>query len=170
MSVPRLRLFSIAVLLLLTCARAHADQLPAPWLGRDIGTAQTGSATTTQTGFSITATGSDIWSASDQFHFVYQQISGDVEVLARVDSIFQADPWSKAGVMVRASLDANAAHAFALVSASKGIAFQRRRQSGGLSVNTSGPTTGRAAAWVRLVRAGAQITAYWSSDGKSWTT
>jgi regulation of enolase protein 1 (concanavalin A-like superfamily) len=168
-SVRPLRPFSIAVLLLLTCATAHADQLPAPWLGRDIGTTQTGNATATQTDFTITATGSDIWDASDQFHFVYQQISGDVEVLARVDSIFEADPWSKAGVMVRASLNANAAHAFALVSSAKGSAFQRRRQSGGLSVNTYGPKAG-APAWVRLVRAGTQITAYWSSDGKSWTT
>jgi regulation of enolase protein 1 (concanavalin A-like superfamily) len=170
-SVRSWRSISIAAVLLLTCVTTQADQLTAPWLGLDIGgITQTGSATATSTGFTITATGSDIWSASDQFHFVYQPISGDVEVLARVDSIFEADPWSKAGVMVRASLNASAAHAFALVSSSKGIAFQRRRQSGGLSVNTSGPTTGGAPAWVRLVRAGTQITASWSSDGKSWTT
>jgi regulation of enolase protein 1 (concanavalin A-like superfamily) len=169
--VRRLRPFSIAALLLLTCVGVQADQLPAPWLGSDIGSStQTGNATATQSTFTITATGTDIWGASDQFHFVYQPISGDVEILARVDSIFAADPWSKAGVMIRASLNASAAHAFALVSSSKGIAFQRRRQSGGVSVNTSGPAAGAAPAWVRLVRAGTQITAYWSSDGKSWTT
>jgi regulation of enolase protein 1 (concanavalin A-like superfamily) len=168
--VRRLRSFSIAALLLFAGATAHADQLPAPWLGRDIGTTQTGTATATQTSFTITATGSDIWDASDQFHFVYQPISGDVEVLARVDSIFNADPWSKAGVMIRGSLNANAAHAFALVSVAKGIAFQRRPQSGAMSVNTYGPRTVTAPAWVRLVRAGTQITAYWSSDGKAWTT
>ncbi len=119
--------------------------------------------------FTIDAGGSDIWGTSDKFHFVYQQVSGDVDVIARVDSITQADQWSKSGVMIRASLSANAAHAFALVSAGKGVAFQRRTTAGGQSTNTAG-SSATAPYWVRLVRSGTTVTAYVSSNGTSWTT
>jgi regulation of enolase protein 1 (concanavalin A-like superfamily) len=100
---------------------------------------------------------------------VYQQITGDVDVIARVDGVTAADVWSKAGVMIRASLASNAAHAYALVSAAKGTAFQRRKATGALSVHTSGTSYG-APRWVRLVRSGTRVTAYYSSTGTSWTT
>ncbi|MGH9142673.1 MAG: Ig-like domain-containing protein, partial [Vicinamibacterales bacterium] len=110
-----------------------------------------------------------IWGAADQFHFVYQQISGDVDIVARVDSVLHADPWSKAGVMIRSSLSAGAAHGFALVSAQKGVAFQWRAQSNGASSNLSGGTAA-APRWVRLIRDGSQLTAYSSADGSTWKT
>jgi regulation of enolase protein 1 (concanavalin A-like superfamily) len=119
--------------------------------------------------FSIDAGGADIWGTSDKFHFIYQPVSGNVTITARVDSLTMADEWSKSGVMIRASLAANAAHAFALVSAGNGLAFQRRRQTGGSSTNTDGPTA-RAPSWVRLTRSGTQVTAYRSSNGTSWTS
>jgi regulation of enolase protein 1 (concanavalin A-like superfamily) len=153
---------------------AQSSAVPSPWSARDIGSpTPAGGSTYDQSSgtFTIDAGGSDIWGTSDKFHFVYQQVSGDVDVVARVDSITQADQWSKSGLMIRASLNANSAHAFALVSASteKGTAFQRRRQSGGTSTNTSGPSA-TAPYWVRLVRAGTKVTAYVSSNGTSWTT
>jgi hypothetical protein len=55
-----------------------------------------------------------------------------------------------------------------LVSAGKGLAFQRRTAAGGLSVSTSGGP-GAAPYWVRLHRAGNAITASVSPDGTSWT-
>lgn len=146
-----------------------AQSLPAPWVDRDIGApAIAGDATYASPTFTITAGGSDIWNTSDQFHFVYQAITGDVDLRARVDDVVPASTWSKAGVMIRASLSANAAHGFALVSASKGLAFQRRRSTGGSSANTSGESAS-APRWVRLVRAGTLVTAYSSADGVSWT-
>ena len=60
---------------------------------------------------------------------MYQPLTGDGVITARVDSVSQAHTWSKAGVMIRSSLSADAAHGFALVSAGKGIAFQRRTAS-----------------------------------------
>ena len=110
-------------------AAAAAQSLPSPWAARDIGSpALSGSSSydsTTGT-FQIDAAGADIWGTSDQFRFVYRAITGDVDVVARVDSVTAADAWSKAGIMIRASLASNSAHAFALVSAAKGTAFQRR--------------------------------------------
>lgn len=151
---------------------ARADTVPSPWTGSDIGSplvSGDGSFDPTSNALTITAAGSDIWGTADQFHFVYQQVSGDVDIVARVDSILQADAWSKAGVMIRSSLSAGAAHAFALVSAQSGVAFQWRAQANGTSSNLGGGTAA-APRWVRLVRAGGRATAYASADGVAWTT
>ena len=141
-----------------------------PWAAADIGSpALAGSAAASGNGFTIDAAGVDIWGTADQFHFVYQQISGDVDVRARVDSVSYASSWSKAGVMIRSSLAAGAAHGFALVSAGKGLAFQRRTTVSGDSAHTAGAYVS-APRWVRLVRSGSTLTAYSSDDGVIWTT
>jgi regulation of enolase protein 1 (concanavalin A-like superfamily) len=162
----------LPLLALLVCAPglARAQSIPSPWTARDIGApALAGSASYSGEGFQIDAAGADIWGVSDQFHFVYRQIAGDVDVRARVDSISAADPWSKAGLMIRGALTAGSAHGFVLVSAGKGTAFQRRAQTGGTSASSAGPT-GTAPRWVRLVRKGSSLTAYVSSTGTTWTT
>jgi regulation of enolase protein 1 (concanavalin A-like superfamily) len=139
------------------------------WSSQDIGNpAIAGSASATASGFTITAGGSDIWGTADQFYFVYQQISGDVDVRARVDSITYSSSWAKAGVMIRGSLAADAAHGFTLVSAGKGTAFQRRTLAGGSSTSTGG-VVAAAPEWVRLVRQGSTVSSYTSPDGVAWT-
>jgi regulation of enolase protein 1 (concanavalin A-like superfamily) len=115
----------------------------------------------------VTASGADIWGTADAFRFVWLPLDGDGEVVAHVQSVSYAHAWSKAGVMIRGSLDAGAAHAFVLVSAGKGFAFQRRRAAGQESLHTAGGS-GTPPAWVRLVRRGDTFTAYVSSDGASW--
>ena len=117
----------------------------------------------------IDAAGKDIWNRSDEFYFVYQEVSGDVELRARVDGLTSAHSWSKAGVMIRSSLSAGAAHGFALVSAGAGTAFQRRLAKNGITTHSDGPA-GTAPRWVRIVRSGSQVTASVSSDGANWTT
>ena len=148
----------------------QAAPIPSPWVAQDIGApavAGSSSYDSIQKAFTVSAAGSDVWGASDQFQFVYQQVTGDVDIVARVDSLLQTDQWSKAGVMIRSSLAAGAAHGFALVSAQNGIAFQWRAQVNGQSAYASGGT-GAAPRWVRLVRAGTSLTAYTSTDGATW--
>lgn len=147
-----------------------AQSLPAPWLHADVGAPTlAGSASYASGVFTIDAAGTDIWGTSDQFRFVYQQVSGDVEVVARVRGITNQHAWSKAGVMIRSTLAANSAHAFALVSAAKGVHFQRRAAAGGVSTSTAASTM-LPPAWVRAVRTGNTVTTYWSTTGSSWTT
>src|SRR3954468_8426654 len=110
--------------------------LPTPWSAQDVGNpAIAGSATFDQGTFAIPAAGSDIGGKSDQFTFVYQRVTGDVDVIARVDAVSAADTWSNSGVMIRSSLASNAAHGFALVSAGRGVAFRRRASTGGQTNN-----------------------------------
>ena len=162
----------LAFSILLAAAGTAAAQtiVSGSWVSQDIGSPViAGVALGTGSSFTITAAGADIWGASDQFQFVYQRISGDVDIRARVVSVTAADVWSKAGVMIRATLDPASAHAYALSSAARGVAFQRREAAGGLSTNTAGPAVAPPQ-WVRLVRAGSRVTAYTSTDGSSWTT
>jgi hypothetical protein len=162
-------LFALA-LSSLAIGKANA-QVPSPWSATDIGSptpAGSSSFDSSSGTFTIDAGGTDIWGTSDKFRFIYQQISGDADIIAKVDSITQADEWSKSGVMIRSSLAANAAHAYALLSAGRGVAFQRRKTVGGSSYHTAGGSY-TYPRWVRLVRSGTTVTAYQSSNGSTWT-
>jgi len=143
--------------------------LPAPWASRDIGAVGVaGSAAYSSGTYTVAGAGADIWGTADAFRFVYQPLSGDGSIVARVGSVESSAAWVKAGVMVRQSLTAGSAHAFMLVSAAKGLAFQRRTAAGGLSTHTSAGA-GAAPRWVRLQRRGQVVTAFHSTDGISWT-
>jgi hypothetical protein len=117
---------------------------------------------------SMQGAGADIWGRSDQFRFAYRTLSGDGEIVARVSSVEPVDPWTKAGVMIRQSISPQSAHALMLVSAGRGLAFQRRRATGGATTHTAG-SGGSAPQWVKLVRRGQTIVASRSDDGTSWT-
>jgi regulation of enolase protein 1 (concanavalin A-like superfamily) len=139
------------------------------WRSRDIGVVgQPGSATESGGVFTVRGAGADIWGTADAFHFVYRPLTGDGTIVARVTSVVGAQAWTKMGVMIRASTAPGSAHAFMLVSAAKGLAFQRRTVAGGVSTHTSGGA-GAAPRWVKLTRAGPTITASASLDGRTWT-
>ena len=70
--------------------------------------------------------------------------------------------------MMRDSLGAGSAHAYMLVSAGQGLAFQRRASSGGGSSSTAGGS-GSWPPYVKLSRSGNTFSAYRSSDGSNWT-
>jgi Putative Ig domain/IPT/TIG domain/FG-GAP-like repeat len=148
---------------------SSSGALPTPWLDQNVGSpALTGPATFAAGTFSVTAGGIDIWDKSDQFHFVYQSLAGDGEIVARVASLQNTDPWTKAGVMIRESLTANARNAFMLVSAANGMRFQQRATAGGVTTSAAAGA-GAAPQWLRLVRSGNRLTGYTSPDGSTWT-
>src|SRR5262245_18107597 len=153
----------------LAIVRAQSP-LPAPWLAADIGAPlPAGTSSFSNQQFTVSVGGADIWGTSDQFRFVYQPVSGDVDIVTRIDGLTAADPWSKAGVMIRADLSASSAHAFALITGAYGIAFQRRLQPGDITSHTTGENA-NPPRWVRLKRVGSVVTAYSSSDGGTWQT
>lgn len=141
--------------------------LPSPWLTTDIGNVGiAGSAGFAEGIFTLSGSGGDIWNTADAFRYVYQPVSGNVEIIARVTGISNTDPWAKAGVMIRETLQSNSTHAMVVVTPGNGVAFQRRITTGGASTHTGG--SGSAPYWVRLVRNGNVFTGYRSSDGVSW--
>ncbi len=121
----------------------------------------------TDGGFLVGAIGTDIWGNADQFRYIHKQLSGDGSIVARLDSVAQSDPWAKAGVMIRETLEAGSPHAMVVVTPSNGVAFQRRVEADGASSSTD--AAGLAAPyWVKLTRTGNTFTAQHSEDGNTW--
>jgi hypothetical protein len=149
----------------------HAQSaVPSPWIAQDIGgPALSGSASYDSGTLTVSAGGAGIRGYADQFHFVYQQVTGDAQIVARVDALSHASDNSKAGVMIRASLAADAAHGLAALTAGNGLRFQRRRATGGSSTNRSADSAAAAPRWVGITRIGTRVSAYTSTDGSSWT-
>jgi hypothetical protein len=125
-----------------------------------------GSAVLSNGSYTVTGSGGDIGENADAFHFVYQPLTGDGEIVARVTGVGDTDPLAKAGVMIRASLAADAPNALVAVTPAGGIVFQSRASAGGDTDTTA--DDGSAPYWVRLVRAGNVFTAYRSADGNNW--
>ncbi len=118
--------------------------------------------------FTVSGGGTDIWNNSDQFRFVYKQLSGNGSLTLRVDSIANTDVWAKAGPMIRETLDDTSKNAYIAVTPASGVSFQWRNALAGASANSQ--TTGLVAPyWVRLTRTGNVFKAERSADGKTWT-
>jgi fibronectin type 3 domain-containing protein len=148
---------------------AQASALPYPWLSQDIGAVGiAGSATYSNGVFAVAGAGADIQNAADAFRFVYVTASGNCTIIARVASMQDIDPWSKAGVMIRASLASNAVNAFVGVTPGNGVTWQDRSSTGGGTSynNTNGLS---APYWVKLVRSGNTFTGSCSPNGATWT-
>ena len=138
------------------------------WQDGDVGSvAIAGSFSQVGDTFSVRGAGADIWGTADAFHFVYQPLVGDGQIVGRVASVEHTNDWAKAGVMIRETLAAGSKHASLFVSAARGVAFQRRTTTGGTSVSAPGSLS-TPPQWVKLTRAGSTIAAYESADGVSW--
>jgi regulation of enolase protein 1 (concanavalin A-like superfamily) len=138
------------------------------WSNQDIGAVGLAGSTSIADGvFTVTGAGADIWGAADAFHFTYQRLTGDGEIVARVATVSTTNVWHKVGVMIRNDLTPGSAHGLMLVSSGRGLAFQRRVAANGVSASTAGPLLA-APQWVKIARAGNVITALYSSDGTTW--
>ena len=117
----------------------------------------------------MSGAGEDIWDIADQFTFAHKSLSGDGSVVVRVDSLQNTDPWAKAGVMIRDSLDPGSKNAMAYVTADGRVGWQFREIIAGTSDSTrSEPAEITLPHWVRLTRTGNVIKAEHSSDGTNW--
>src|SRR5208282_3382519 len=87
--------------------------VPPPWQTQDIGAVGVAGNSLYAAGvFTLSGAGADIQGTADAFQFDYISVTGDCSIIARVASVQNIDGWSKAGVMIRASLDPGAPNAF----------------------------------------------------------
>jgi ABC-type transport system involved in multi-copper enzyme maturation permease subunit len=126
---------------------------------------------------------------TDSFYFVRQPLAGNGSITVRVTSLTGlysthgvtaagagsptagmtpgVQPWSKAGIIVKASTRQGAAYAAMMVTGSHGV-----RMQWDFTHDVAG-LTGKASAasprWLRLTRSGDTITGYDSADGAHWT-
>jgi hypothetical protein len=165
---------------------AFPAQQSAGFSNLDIGSPQLGgSAKQVEAGWDLIASGADIWEKSDQFHFLYQQLSGDFDIAVRVESFTPAHLYSKAGLMIRETLNADSPHLMFLVFADNSprnnnlgaYEMQFRSVARGdcqaiyPAVRPPAPPEFPAAypnSWLRIQRWGDRFSAFASTDGKTW--
>jgi hypothetical protein len=143
-------------------------QLPLGWQTQDVGPASAAGSAAYDPGsatFTLAAAGAHIGSTSDSFRYVYQTLTGDGFLVARVLGQDDTQRPAKAGVMIRDSLSPDAKEALIAVTPGQGVTFQYRRDTGGDTTLSSarGPA---APSFVKLVRAEAPRRRPWPA----WST
>lgn len=142
--------------------------LPAGWSARNIGQ-MPGDVqyNSVNQQFIISSRTTDIWGNSDQLNYIYQPISGNVDMVVQIKSMSAMDEWAKAGIMIRESLAGDAKHVDMMMTPGNGATFQYRQQTqGGMSDQTANATVPR---WLKLSRSGNKFTGSISSNGTKWT-
>ena len=120
-------LWSCAALLLAPSAHAQTggSPIPPPWQWTDIGAVGTPGDVHVgaNNDWFVSGAGSDIWGAADSFHFAFQSLNGDGQIVARVVSLQNTSANAKAGLMFRSSQSPSAAHV--IIDAQPGGSIER---------------------------------------------
>ncbi|MDQ0114579.1 pectinesterase family protein [Paenibacillus harenae] len=110
-------------------------------------------------------------STADAFHFAYQTLTGNGEIIARIDRVTATDDNAKAGVMIRETLDPSSNMATLAIPyvkfGRKGVMISRQA-AGGQSVRVEPDEFISVPYWVKLVRIGNQLTGLISADKTTW--
>jgi len=121
---------------------------------------------------------------TDNFYFVRQPLAGNGSITVRVTSLTSllppvgqvfgtaptrpgVVPWSKAGIMVKASLAQGSAYAAMMVTGGNGVRMQWNYT--GDTPGLPGAVSAASPRWLRLTRDGDTVTGYDSTDGVHWT-
>jgi ABC-2 family transporter protein len=129
-------------------------------------------------GLPAVATGPGGVAVNDSFYFVHRSLAGNGGITVRVTSLddgafpglgegtIAAQPWAKAGIIVKDGTQAGSAYAAVMATPGHGVRMQYdfTRDIAGLAgtVSVSSPR------WLRLVRSGHTVTGYDSADGSHW--
>jgi ABC-type transport system involved in multi-copper enzyme maturation permease subunit len=119
---------------------------------------------------------------TDSFYFVHQPLGTSGSITVRVTSMTGSyspngvstqdltsglQPWSKAGIIIKASTMTGSAYAAMLVTGSHGVRMQWDYT--GDAAGLTGAISASSPRWLRLTRSGNVIRGYDSADGTHWT-
>ncbi|MFC4855768.1 DUF1349 domain-containing protein [Actinophytocola glycyrrhizae] len=104
-------------------------------------------------------------SIHDSFYFLHRTLTGDGTITARVAALTDAEPWAKAGVLVKQGTEVGSTYAAVLLTGAHGVRMQHD-----FTEDTAGPESTSDHQWVRLSRDGNTLTGATSADGERWTT
>lgn len=160
-------LFGVALsfrLILLVNAAKAAELIP-----EDIGAGTPGTLSAVPNGWRLSAAGRGLGGTSDQFFFAYQPQAGDFDCAVRVVGVDRADVWSRAGLMIRQSLEPGSPFAAVLASPNlSGCFFQSRPYVGGSASPLGHFPVNFPDTWLRLKSKDGQVTAYAGVNGENW--
>ena len=143
--------------------------LPLPWNLNRLGSANLAGTASYNAGIFTVAGSGALAKTADAANYLWQTLSGDGEIIARVSTFANTGSATRVGVMIRESLAANSRQAFIGVNNTGSFQWLRRTSTGGSTSTSSSKKLPTAAPWLRLVRQGNTLTAYKSSNGSTWT-
>ncbi|MBN2592016.1 MAG: hypothetical protein JXA81_00810 [Sedimentisphaerales bacterium] len=124
--------------------------------------------------YTVTGSGADIWSTADQFHYAFKTLTGAGSIIARVISVDNTDPWAKAGVMIRETLEPGSKFAAVYITPGQGCRFQDRTDTGIAATSDTSVATAEQIAitapyWIQIERDFAgNFRCYYSANGSNW--
>ncbi len=104
-------------------------------------------------------------SVHDGFYFVHRTLTGDGTITARVAALRDAEPWAKAGVLVKQGTESGSTYAAVLLTGGHGVRMQHD-----FTADVAGPESTSDHQWLRLSREGNTLTGSTSPDGEHWAT
>lgn len=118
--------------------------------------------------FSLPEPSSEMWHICDDLHFTYKTLAGDGSLTAKIESLAPPHYTTRAGLMIRSTLEPASPNASVIVTTLGDIIFQYRTVE--LEAARSSYAAGKVKlpCWLRLTRNGNQFTAEHSGDGVSW--
>ncbi len=162
-----LSLFLVITVPVIFASPASAQVLP--FSQADIGTTGVSGTYNYSSGvYTVGGGGAGISGTADNFCYASATTSGNIEMIARVNTQTNTNPYATSGLMMRASTNANSINAYISVSPSNGVNFSSRATNGGNTTTVYGPTIA-APTYIRLVRSGNNFSGYQSTDGINWT-
>lgn len=130
-------------------------------------------------GLDTVATGPGGVAVNDNFYLVHRSLAGNGSITVRLTSLadgafpglgqgtMAAQPWAKAGIIIKNGTTSGSAYAAVMATPGHGIRMQYdfTHDIAGLpgAVSASSPR------WLRLVRSGDTVTGYDSADGSHWS-
>ena len=115
-----------------------------------------------------------IWGTSDQFHFVYQKLNGDITITARAVELPSLG-WgysTQVVLMLRESLEPGARHVAMIKGGNHATVRYRRVVDDPAEQSRAGPFSGWVriqGSWMRIQRRGDTFIGSSSTDGVTWT-
>ena len=151
----------------------RSQECPSGWICEDIGNPKLeGSQALRSDLWTVEGSGWDVWSTmwikADQFHYVWQKLSGDGEFGARVTGQTDTNAAAKAGVMLRKTFDPVSPYYAVFLTPHDGIHVQYRSVFNQDAVDVA-LNPGTLPLSLKTSRTGTTYSAYTSTDGTSWT-
>jgi len=126
--------------------------------------------------YTMTGSGTDIWTEADEFYFAYKMLTGVGTIQAQVLSVDDTDPWAKAGVMIRDTLEPGSKFAAVYITPGNGCRYQARTDTDIAATSDTAVATDEQIAitapyWIKIERDFAgNFRCYYSTNGTTWQT
>lgn len=148
-----------------TVSLTPVSGLVSPWRVATLGTSVTPGLARISGGEHAILGAGTLSGSADRFSFLYQPLSADGEIKAKIVSLDTSLSAAIAGVMVRETLNAGSKYVLVSRAGDGKLRWQRREttSSGTFNVQTTSSNP-----WVRILRRGNVLSAYTSANGSTW--